>query len=161
MLYLLDANVLIRAHEDYYGLDQVPQFWDWLSVTAAAGVAKMPFEIHDEIAISTGPLKDWVTHWEIKKDLVFPEEADSDILNQVLKKGYAPDLTDSEIEKIGRDPFLASYALMKTDRVVVTKEISKPSKTRGNRKLPDVCYASNVPCIKDFDFFRAAGFKTK
>ncbi len=27
-LYLVDANVLIRAHEDYYPLDRIPQFWD-------------------------------------------------------------------------------------------------------------------------------------
>jgi Domain of unknown function (DUF4411) len=61
LLYLLDANVLIRAHEDYYGLEQVPQFWDWLRETAAAGIVKMPYEIHDEIAVSTGPLKNWIT----------------------------------------------------------------------------------------------------
>ena len=54
MLYLLDANVLISAHEDYYGIDQVPQFWDWLLKVAKAGQVKMPFEIHQEIAISEG-----------------------------------------------------------------------------------------------------------
>ena len=52
MLYLLDANVLIRAHEDYYPLDRVRPFWDWLIVEAAAGHTKMPFEIYDEIASS-------------------------------------------------------------------------------------------------------------
>ncbi|MCY4508918.1 MAG: DUF4411 family protein [Acidobacteria bacterium] len=30
MLYLLDANVLIDAHRDYYPLGRVPEFWDWL-----------------------------------------------------------------------------------------------------------------------------------
>lgn len=30
MLYLLDANVLIRAHSDYYPIDRIPQFWEWL-----------------------------------------------------------------------------------------------------------------------------------
>lgn len=30
MLYLLDANTLIDANRDYYGLDSVPQFWEWL-----------------------------------------------------------------------------------------------------------------------------------
>ena len=28
-LYLPDANVLIRAHEDYYLIDRIPPFWDW------------------------------------------------------------------------------------------------------------------------------------
>lgn len=160
MLYLLDANVLIRAHEDYYGIDQVPQFWDWLLATAAAGTVKMPFEIHDEIAISTGPLKNWITQVEVKDALILDEEADQGLLNQVIERGYAADLTDSELEKIGRDPFLVAYGMMGENRVVVTKEVSKPSKQRANRKLPDVCNAFNVPWMKDFDFFKAAAFKT-
>ena len=44
MLYLLDANVLIQAHEEYYPLDRIPQFWVWLVEEAVAGYAKMPFE---------------------------------------------------------------------------------------------------------------------
>ena len=44
-LYLMDANVLIRAHADYYPLDRLPQFWAWLlsnrkvpDVCAAMGI---------------------------------------------------------------------------------------------------------------------------
>ena len=136
MLYLLDANVLIRAHEDYYGLEQVPQFWDWLRETAAAGIVKMPYEIHDEIAVSTGPLKNWITRTDIKEALILAEEVDATVLNEVLAQGYAPDLTDSEVEKIGRDPFLISYARMAADRIVVTKEVSRPSAQRANRPSP-------------------------
>lgn len=51
-------------------------------------------------------------------------------------EGYAPDLSESEIEKIGKDPFLIAYALASSDRVVVTKEVPAPRKTRGNRKNP-------------------------
>jgi hypothetical protein len=29
-----------------------------------------------------------------------------DLISRVVEKGYAPDLTDDEVEKIGRDPFL-------------------------------------------------------
>lgn len=58
MVYLLDANVLIRAHEDYYPIDRIPQFWAWLASLGGAGTAKIPFEIYGEIAISTGPLHD-------------------------------------------------------------------------------------------------------
>ena len=35
-LYLLDANVLIRAHEDYYPVDRIPPFWTWLIDIKAA-----------------------------------------------------------------------------------------------------------------------------
>ena len=30
MLYLLDANVLIDANRDYYQIERVPEFWEWL-----------------------------------------------------------------------------------------------------------------------------------
>lgn len=161
MLYLLDANVLIRAHEDYYGIDQVPQFWDWLLKVATDGVVKMPFEIHDEIAVSSGMLKDWITAAEVKQVLILDEEVNQDLVDQVLTQGYAPDLNDSEIEKVGRDPFLIAYALAQADRVVVTKEVSKPSKLRANRKVPDVCNDVGVKSMKDFDFFKVAGFSTR
>jgi hypothetical protein len=87
LLYLLDANVLIRAHEDYYGLEQVPQFWDWLRETAAAGIVKMPYEIHDEIAVSTGPLKNWITRTDIKEALILAEEVDATVLMRCWPKG--------------------------------------------------------------------------
>ena len=43
--------------------------------------------------------------------------------------------------------------------MVVTKEISKPSKQRGNRKVPDVCTTLGQAWIKDFDLYRILGFK--
>jgi hypothetical protein len=41
-LYLLDANVLIDAHNKYYGADMVPEFWAWLLHCAANGTIAMP-----------------------------------------------------------------------------------------------------------------------
>ena len=37
LLYLLDANVLIDADRDYYPIDRVPEFWNWLAVMAELG----------------------------------------------------------------------------------------------------------------------------
>jgi Domain of unknown function (DUF4411) len=31
MLYLPDASVLITAHNLYYPIDRVPEYWEWLS----------------------------------------------------------------------------------------------------------------------------------
>ena len=125
---------------------------------AVADIVKMPYEIHEEIAVSTGPLKNWITHTDIKEALILAEEVDAVVLNEVLAQGYAQDLTDSELEKIGRDPFLISYARIAADRIVVTKEVSRPSAQRANRQVPDVCNAFGVQCVTDFDFFKAAGF---
>ena len=48
-MYLLDSNVLIRAHADYYPIERIPQFWDWLHLKAKEDVLKMPLEILNEI----------------------------------------------------------------------------------------------------------------
>ena len=160
MLYLLDANVLIRAHEDYYPLDRVPQFWQWLEQQAAADRIKMPFEIHNEIAVSTGPLKDWVCNQAIKEALILDEEADADLVERVLTEGYGDNLTDSDLERIGQDALLIAYALVAENRVIVTKETPRPRALRANRKIPDVCDALQVRWMRDFDLYRTLQFTT-
>ena len=121
----------------------------------------MPFEIHQEIAISEGPLSSWITVAATKKTLVLDEEVDQDLVERVLNDGYGSNLNDGELEKIGQDPFLVAYALAVADRVVVTKEVSRPSKQRANRKVPDVCSDLGVTWMKDFDLYKALNFKTK
>lgn len=158
-MYLLDANVLIRAHEDYYPIDRIPPFWSWLADQAKVGYAKMPFEIYDEIARASGALKDWITNQTIKDSLVLDEEVDETLFNRVLDEAYAPDLTDDEMEQAGRDPFLVTYALMGERRTVVTKEVSKPSRTRGNTKVPDACSIMGISWMTDFEFYRQLGFR--
>ena len=160
MLHLIDANVLIRAHEDYYPLDRVPQFWQWLEREAVAGGIKIPFEVHHEIAVSTGPLREWICHPEIKEALILDEEVDSDLLDRVLTQGYGENLTDSDLEKIGNDAFLIAYALAASDRVVVTKETPRPRAVRANRKIPDVCDALQVQWMRDFVMYRTLRFTT-
>lgn len=49
MLYLLDANVLIDANRDYYPIERVPEFWDWLAAIGEQGQAKIPLEIYAEV----------------------------------------------------------------------------------------------------------------
>src|SRR5271154_3559732 len=151
---------MIRAHEDYYPIDRIPQFWDWLASLGEAGTAKVPYEIYGEIAVSSGPLHDWLTDATISKIMVLDEKIDPVNLNTVLKVGYAPDLNDSEIEEIGQDPFLIGYALADiTGFTVVTKEVSAPSKQRANRRVLDVCRTFGIRSINDFDFYRELNFK--
>ncbi len=163
MLYLLDANVLITAHNSYYSIEQVPEFWDWLRHQGENGHLKMPLEIIEEVKAGKDgdPLLDWIKNDANLDALRLEESVDSTILQRIVSTGYAPDLTDDELEFIGFDPFLAAYALAQPDRTVVTTEVSSPKKTRKNRKLPDVCAAFALPCINTFDMTRRLGFRTK
>ena len=160
MLYLIDANVLIRAHEDYYPLDRVPQYWQWLEEQASKGTIKMPFEIFIEIASSRGPLSEWIREDLVREALVLHEELDQGTVDHVLSDGYGKNLTDSEIEKIGQDPFLIGYAILAENLVVVTKETSRPNAQRANRKIPEVCDTLKIRWIRDFDLYRRLQFST-
>ena len=151
---------MIRAHEDYYPIDRIPQFWAWLASMGKNGIVKVPYEIYAEIAISAGAVHDWLTESATAKIMILDQKIDPVLLNTVLAKGYAPDLNDGEIEEIGNDPFLIGYGLVNpTEITVVTKEVSKPSKQRANRKVPDVCKAFGIRSINDFDLYRELNFK--
>lgn len=148
MLYLLDANILITAHNTYYPMDRVPQFWEWILEQAHADKIKIPVEIYEEIIEGTDVVAKWVK--EHKKVICLVEDVDQHILQDVVTNGYAPDLDDTEYEQIKKDPFLVAYACMKPDRCVVTLEVSKPGKKRANRKVPDVCDTFKVKCCDTF-----------
>jgi hypothetical protein len=166
VLYLLDANVLITAHNQYYPLDRVPEFWGWIHHVAIEGHVKMPAEIFDEIKDGTKDagkdlLYAWIQDGSKKDALVLVEEPDVALVQKVINEGYANDLTDNEIEQLGRDPFLVAYALVApTERCIVTTEVSKPSRTRQNRHVPDVCDTMNVKWYGPFDFLRVMNFST-
>ena len=166
MLYLLDASMLITANNKYYPLESVPEFWEWLFYIAKQGHVKIPLEIFEEI--KDGPtdmekdlLYAWLQQPFIKKTLLLDESVDAKLVEKVVTQGYAPDLNDTEVEQLGRDPFLVAYAMAAPDkRIVVTSEVSKPKKRRQNRRLPDVCDALDIQWCDPFDFNKALGFRT-
>ena len=158
MLYLLDANVLIDASRDYYPLRRVPEFWDWLIDRATQGQVKIPLEIFEEILAGRD---DDLTGWlnDNRDELLLDENVEGTLVARVTDQGYAPDLTEEEVERVGRDPFLIAYALGDPEqRTVVTTEVSKPKKQRANRHIPDVCddldvlHCNTYQFIEDLDF---------
>ncbi len=160
LLYLLDANVLIRANQDYYPLDRMRGFWDWLQSQASAGLIKMPFEIHQEVAAGNDELAVWIKQSQVQDALRLDEEVDREVLQRVLDTGYGPSLTEDEIEEAGRDPFLVAHSLMGgSPRTVVTKEVSRPTRQRGRTKVPDACHRLGVPWTTDFEMYRRLNFR--
>jgi Domain of unknown function (DUF4411) len=104
-LYLLDANVLIRAHEDYYPVDRIPPFWNWLLTMADIDVIKMPRVIFDEVTPPPGPFADWLAQRDVKDTMVLGETIPIGRVRRVLEHGYAPDLTDVEIDESAKTLF--------------------------------------------------------
>lgn len=160
MLYLLDANVLIDANRDYYPIVRIPEFWAWLVHVGQTSDVNIPVEMYEEIT-DLAELGAWLKDDETEMALKLDQECDPLLVAQVIELGYANDLTDDELENIGRDPFLVAYALTaKAEICVVSTEVSKPGRQRANRHLPDVCSTMEVPCCNTFEFVRRLDFST-
>ncbi len=154
MIYLLDANILITAANTYYSISRVPEFWSWLRHQGASGHVKIPVEMYEEVLEGRkedDELLDWIKSDTNRDALLFNEASKPDLVQRVVKEGYANDLTDDEVEKLGRDPFLIAYGLADADRCITTTEVSKPSRKRQNRHVPDVCSSLNLKCCGPWD----------
>lgn len=161
MLYLLDTSVLITANRTYYAIDRVPEFWEWLVHMGNADHVKIVDEIYEEFSDGKDGLAQWGKQDEVDSALRLAEVVDVGHVRKVISSGYAPDLTDDELEKLGRDPFLIAYAVSgKGNRTIVTTETRKPSKKRANRHIPDVCETFGLPCCNTFELTEALDFRT-
>ena len=158
MLYLLDANVPIVANRDYYPIERVPQFWDWLVGLGQIGQVKIPREIYEEVTAGIDAVANWLkenTTIMLLEEAVLPH-----LFAQVMEEGYASDLTDDETETVRKDPFLIAYALADpANRVVVSNEVSRPTRTRANRHVPDVCRGFNIRPINVYSLIRELDFR--
>jgi hypothetical protein len=163
---MIKMRVLITAHNSYYPIDTVPEFWTWLVHKGQAGDLKIPLENYEEVKDgSTDEEQDllfaWIKREDVKEAILLDEAVEPNVVADVINNGYAPDLTDDETLQIGRDPFLIAYALASpATRCVVTTEVSAPSKRRQNRRIPDVCVTMGVSCCNTFAMNKALGFKT-
>jgi hypothetical protein len=161
VLYLLDADTVIRADSTYYPLKRFPVFWQWLRHNGSAGIVKIPIEQFEEIVVGAGELVDWLNEQENSEALLFGEEADPELVAAVTADGYAADLNEAELVTVGRDPFLIAYGFAAADeRCVVSFEMSAPSKIRAHRKVPDVCASLGVKCVTLFDLIKELDFTT-
>jgi hypothetical protein len=153
---------LIDANRDYYPIGRVDEYWDWLVDQGEKGKVKIPIEIYEEFKHGKqDALAKWAKLSSTEKALRIDEDVDIDLVRQVTENGYAPDLTDIEIEEIGRDPFLIAYALVDAnERVVVSTEASRPKAKRQNRKVPDVCDQFGIKCVNAYQFGHVLDFRT-
>lgn len=127
----------------------------------ARGEVRVPVEVFEEIKDGKDSLARWINSSEVRERLLLTDEAEPGLVTAVVSAGYASDLTDDEVLKMGRDPFLIAYALTDSlNRCIVTTEVSRPSRRRGNRHIPDVCRDLGISCCNTFELTRALNFST-
>lgn len=160
MVYLIDASTLITAHNTYYALHRVPEFWEWLRHHGVAGVIKIPSAIYAEVEDGTDALASWMAEKE-SKDALLLDEVPELAHVQAVTALYGNNLSEEEIETIGKDPFLVAAALVEpNDRVVVTAEVSKATRQGANRHIPDICDDAGVQWCSPVEFLNALDFST-
>jgi hypothetical protein len=159
MIYLIDANILITAYNNYYSAEMVPEYWRWLLHMSSMGKVKMPMEIGGEILKGTKGdfLRGWLnTH---KEDLILKTQVETHIVREVID--CYGSLRDDQIANIEKDAFLIAYAHSAKDKYcIVTTEISKPKRVKQNRKIPDVCNDLNIRWLDPFKFNKELQFTT-
>jgi hypothetical protein len=99
VLYLLDANVLITAHNFYYPLDRVPEFWGWLVHVGSEGHVKIPLELYEEITEGNDALVDWARDDDNRSTILFEEVVDIDLVSRVSSKGMRPTSPTTKLKK--------------------------------------------------------------
>lgn len=114
----------------------MPEFWDWLIDRGTSQQVKIPMEMYEEIL---GGKEDGLTRWlkDNRDAVLFQESAEATLVARVTEQGYARDLSEEEIERVGRDPFLIAYAYRDLGRrTVVTTEVSRPKKAARESAHP-------------------------
>ncbi len=148
MKFLIDADVLIRAKNDYYGFDICPGFWKWLLIKHAEGLLFSIDKVKDDINQGKDELKKWANSDAAKG---FFLETGDDTASNLVKIGAALEQVGIEnkarakIDKFMKDSdsYLVAHA-MAIGCGVITLEKGGINH-REKIKIPGVCELLNVP----------------
>jgi hypothetical protein len=156
MLFLLDSDTLIQAKNEYYGFDLCPGFWDWLDRKSEEGVVASVQPILKELSGGNDELKTWAE----TRSAAFFKEVDQaavdraqQIVGWVMAQNFRPDAKQRFLS--GADSLLIAYALAH-GHTVATHEVHREGERR-NVKIPAVCSAFNVPCVRLVHLLREQG----
>ncbi len=156
MLFLLDSDTLIQAKNEYYGFDLCPGFWEWLEQKAAEGLVASVQPVLMELSAGNDELKTWAE----ARGATFFKPVDQaavdrarEVANWVMTEPFRADARQRFLS--GADPLLIAYAKAH-GHTVATHEVHKPGEKK-NVKIPAVCDAFGVPCVRLVTLLRQHG----
>ena len=158
-MYVLDANVFMTAHHDYYAPDLCPGFWECLQHYSRARRLLSIDRVRNEI-VSPDKLVRWVK--QAPSDL-FRSSAQGEVVDafsemQTWVQGNGQFLSPAkdEFARVA-DGWLAAYAKVH-GAIVVTQEVFDPN-VRRRVPLPNVCKEFDVPYRNTFETLRELGVR--
>lgn len=148
-MYCIDTSSLIEGWERKYPIDVVPGLWTKLDELVEAGRLISPEEIRDELKKKS----DGVWSWAKKHRETMFAPLDEDLMSVVSEVLEAyPRLVDRRRNRSGGDPFVVALAKLREATVVSEEDFS--GKLDKGPRIPDVCEALKIPCIKILDLIR-------
>jgi hypothetical protein len=146
-VFILDADVLIHAYRyDFPPSGKHDGFWEWLDILAASVDIFIPESVMKEIKEGNDGLFDLL---HTLKNLKHHPTSEAILKIPDVLRAYGA-LTEIDVEIIGRraDPYIIAHAML-LNASVITNEIPEPGRTvPRNKKIPDICSALNVDCIR-------------
>lgn len=151
-MYLLDSDALITAKNTYYRFETVPGFWEWLRRGQESRVVGSVRQVRDEILDGADELAEWIADLDPS---FFLDETD-DVVESLRLVATWVQGQGYEQSAVAQFLSVADYFLVATAHAgghsVVSLEV--PSAGRAKVKIPDVCAAFGVPCVRTFDMLR-------
>jgi len=158
MRYVLDANTLIQAKNEYYAFDICPGFWDWLDAANAAGEVSSIEPIADELRKGKDDLATWAAARRGSFFLPLDAAAHAE-MTTVAAWVQQQDFRDDakRVFFSGADPFLIAFA--KAHGLTIASHEVHVEGQKNKVKIPTVCQALGVPCVRTFAMLRDVGAK--
>lgn len=152
--YLLDANVLITAHRQWYGFDFCPGFWGWVEKEHAAGRVFSVARVRSELVGTDDDLATWARGLP---DGFFLQESDSEAASFAALGSW-----------VRGQPYQAAAVatfLQSADAALVAQAQSRSCtvvtlEVRANSarivKIPDACVGLRVDYMTPYAMLRTA-----
>ena len=161
-MYILDANVFISAHRQYYSFDFAPSFWKALENSAKNSALCSIDKIHEEL--TSAAENDVLHEWSGNQFRDYFERTDSTdviaVYAQLQQWAHSNDhfLPEAKSEFASNaDAWLIAYAKARGG-TLVTHEAYNPAK-RNRILIPIVCEEFNVSYTNTFDMLRQLDIK--
>lgn len=158
-MYVLDANVFIAAHRQYYSFDIAPSFWSNLLKLADKSKICSIDKIQHEIINPNDKSPDELHQWTAENFRDYFERTDAqDVLDNyrdIQQWAYDhPQFTEAAKHEFASnaDAWLIAYTKAK-GYTLVTQETYNPQ-TRKKILIPVVCREFNVKYVNTFEMLK-------
>jgi hypothetical protein len=149
--YVFDSNIFINLQR-FYPADIFGGLWSKIETLFDERIIVSSDEVIVEIVKGNDSLIDWVKE---RPDSFYTSDETIQLIVRDILKNYSA-LVTSANKSNAADPFVIALA-KHLDCTLVSEE--KKSGNAQSPKIPNICEALQVRCIRFFEFLREAGIR--